>query len=472
MIDNDIQNCLNRLPKVDKIVNTALSDDFFKNIPKTLFVNSIRNILEKYREKILSRDFKSEDIEISESVILSELKKEIKIKTTPNLSNVINATGIVIHTNLGRSLLAESAIEHIISAAGRYSNLEYDIKKGKRGSRYSIVEDLLCEISGAEASIVVNNNAAAVILCLDTISKEKEIIISRGELVEIGDSFRIPDIIKKSGSILKEVGTTNKTHIKDYEEAITENTILLLKVHKSNYSFIGFSGEVALEDLVVLGKKHNLYVMEDLGSGCFIDFTKYGMKKEPTVQDTVASGADILTFSGDKLLGGAQAGIILGKKEIIEKLKKNPLARALRIDKLTLAALEATLRIYRDEKKAVKDIPTLYMLTMPFEEIEKKAETLEEKLKNIDSDMLQVSIINRYSKAGGGSLPDQNLPSVCIGIKIKGISANFIEKNMRLNPPHIIGTIEKDVFLIDLRTVLNDEIDMVKDAFVKFLKSI
>ncbi len=268
------------------------------------------------------------------------------------------------------------------------------------------------------------------------------------------------------------MGTTNKTHIKDYEEAITENTILLLKVHKSNYSFIGFSGEVALEDLVVLGKKHNLYVMEDLGSGCFIDFTKYGMKKEPTVQDTVASGADILTFSGDKLLGGAQAGIILGKKEIIEKLKKNPLARALRIDKLTLAALEATLRIYRDEKKAVKDIPTLYMLTMPFEEIEKKAETLEEKLKNIDSDMLQVSIINRYSKAGGGSLPDQNLPSVCIGIKIKGISANFIEKNMRLNPPHIIGTIEKDVFLIDLRTVLNDEIDMVKDAFVKFLKSI
>jgi L-seryl-tRNA(Ser) seleniumtransferase len=473
MDNKTMQNLLKNLPKVDKILHLANEDDFFKNIPKTLIINSIREVIEKKRANILSKkESKLKSIDISESAVLSALKESLKIKISPNLFKVINATGVVIHTNLGRSLLAKEALEHILSISNRYSNLEYDIETGKRGKRYSIVEDLICEISGSEAAMVVNNNAAAVFVCLDTIAQNKEVIISRGELVEIGDSFRIPDIMKKSGSILREVGTTNRTHVKDYENAINENTGLLLKVHKSNYAFIGFAKEVSLNDLAAIGRNHNICVMEDLGSGSFIDFSKFGMDKEPTIQESVSSGADIVTFSGDKLLGGPQAGIIAGKKDIIDNIRKNPLTRAVRIDKLTLAALEATLRIYRDQEKAVKTIPTIAMLTMSFEKIRKKAENLQEKLKKIDDERLNIFFIEKNSKAGGGSLPAQKLPSCSIGIKIDGFSASFIEKNMRLNAPHIIGTIENDIFLMDLRTVVIDEIDLIKDAIIKLLKKV
>jgi L-seryl-tRNA(Ser) seleniumtransferase len=378
---------------------------------------------------------------------------------------VINATGVIVHTNLGRSLLADAAVENLTAISNRYSNLEFDLPTGKRGSRYSSVEDILCEITGAEASMVVNNNAGAVLLCLETIAKEKNVIVSRGELVEIGGSFRIPDVMKKSGAILKEIGATNRTHLKDYEDAVENDTGLFLKVHKSNYSVVGFSTEVSLKELVELGNKYHIPVMEDLGSGTFIDFSKYQMRKEPTVQESVASGADVITFSGDKLLGGPQAGIIVGKKEIIDKIKQNPITRALRIDKLTLAALEGTLRLYRDERKAVQAIPTLHMLTLPVEKIEIKAKKLQKMLEKIKDQRLDVKLIDLSSKAGGGSLPLLNLPSKCLGIRIKGISPNHIEKFMRKNSPPILGRIEEDLYIMDLRTILDDELSIIKDAF-------
>jgi L-seryl-tRNA(Ser) seleniumtransferase len=385
------------------------------------------------------------------------------------LKPLVNATGVVVHTNLGRSLLPEAVVENISVVAGRYSNLEYDLDAGKRGSRHAIVEDLLCEISGAQAAMAVNNNAGAVLLCLETFARDKEVIVSRGELVEIGGSFRVPDVMAKSGGILKEVGTTNRTHLRDYENAIGENTALLLKVHRSNYSVIGFTAEVSLRELVVLGAGHGVPVMEDLGSGTFIDFSKYGLVKEPTVQDSVAAGTDIVTFSGDKLLGGPQAGIIVGKKSIVDLIKQNPLARALRIDKLTLAALESTLRLYRDEEKAVNMIPTLRMLTMNIDDIETRASNLVEELKNIGISQLDIELFRRSSRAGGGALPLLELPSRCLGIRVRGMSANALEKNMRANDPPIIGRIEDDAYIMDPRTLQDDDLPIIRKAFEKIL---
>ena len=318
--------------------------------------------------------------------------------------------------------------------------------------------------------MAVNNNAGAVLLCLDTMARNREVIVSRGELVEIGGSFRIPDVMAKSGSILKEVGTTNRTHLRDYENAIADETALLLKVHRSNYSVIGFTAEVSLKQLVELGNRHGRPVMEDLGSGTFIDFSKYGLVKETTVQESVAAGADVVTFSGDKLLGGPQAGIIVGKTPIIEAIKKNPLARALRIDKLTLAALEATVSLYRDEAKAVRKIPTLRMLTMDITEIEQKASKLMENLKKIDPSRLQINLIDLSSKAGGGALPLLSLPSKCLRIKIDGLSANNLEINMRKNSPPIIGRIQDDAFIIDCRTLQDEDLPIIESAFEHVLK--
>jgi len=376
----------------------------------------------------------------------------------------------VVHTDLGRSLVPAAAIENLAQIAGRYSNLEYDLGAGKRGSRYSSVEDILCEISGAQAGMVVNNNAAAVLLCLETLARGKEVIVSRGELVEIGGSFRIPDVMAKSGGILKEVGTTNRTHLQDYENALGENTALMLKVHRSNYSVIGFTAEVSLKELVELGTKHGLPVMEDLGSGTFIDFSKYGLVKEPTVQESVTAGVDLVTFSGDKLLGGPQAGIIVGKKHFVDRIKQNPLARALRIDKMTLAALETTLRLYRDEDQAIRLIPTLRMLTMDSNELASRADRLADNLRAIGGSRLEINPVELSSKAGGGALPLLELPSKCLLIKIQGLSVNKLEKNMRQNTPPIIGRIENDAFVIDPRTLLDDDLPVIQSAFEKLLK--
>jgi len=464
-ISSSQQALLRNLPGVDHLLALTAEDVFFNNIPPVVVVNSIRRVIDNNRQAILNEDSSITDNSLSDPHLIDAVKHAVKRAMTPNLRKTINATGVVVHTNLGRSLLAAEVVENLIVIAGRYSNLEYDLNIGKRGSRYSSVEDLICEISGAEAAMVVNNNAGAVLLCLETLARDKEVIVSRGELVEIGGSFRVPDVMAKSGGILREVGTTNRTHLRDYENAIIANTGLLLKVHTSNYSVVGFTAEVSLPELVDLGAAHQLPVMEDLGSGTFIDFSKYGLLKEPTVQESVTAGADVITFSGDKLLGGPQSGIIVGKKEVIDRIKKNPITRALRIDKLTLAALESTLRLYRDEDKAAQIIPTLHMIMMPLEEIKNRAQKLADALKKSGDTRLQIQLIERSSKTGGGALPLMELPSLCVGIQIKGITPNTLEKMMRSNDPPIIGRIEDDLFVIDPRTVQKDEFAIIETAF-------
>ena len=464
------QTLLRMLPGVDHILELVKTDPFFANVPKSVLIRSIRSVVESLRTIIIDDQQHITETKLSDSVILEEVKNSVKEAMTPNLMRIVNATGVVVHTNLGRSLLAEDAVENLLTIASRYSNLEFDLSKGVRGSRYSIVEDILCEISGAEAAMVVNNNAGAVFLCLETISRGKKVIVSRGELVEIGGSFRIPDVMAKSGSILKEVGTTNRTHLNDYENAIEHDTGLLLKVHTSNYSVVGFTADVSLEELVALGAKYQIPVMEDLGSGTFVDFSKYGLLKEPTVQESVAAGADVVTFSGDKLLGGPQAGMIIGKNDMIERIKKNPITRALRIDKLTLAALESTVRRYRNIDREIGSIPTLRMLTLPLAHIETKAKELAKKLENIGDARMSVTLIDLSSRPGGGALPLLKLPSKGVGIKVQGISANTIEKQMRSNEIPIIGRIEEDLFIMDLRTILDDELSIIKNALDNMLK--
>jgi L-seryl-tRNA(Ser) seleniumtransferase len=464
-INSNQQVLLRKLPGVDHLLELTAEYVFFKNIPPAVVVNSIRNVIDNRRQAILNDDPSINNDSLTDPHLIDAVKHAAKNAMIPNLKNTINATGVVVHTNLGRSLLAPEVVENLITIASRYSNLEYDLSIGKRGSRYSCVEDLICEISGAEAAMVVNNNAGAVLLCLETLARDKEVVVSRGELVEIGGSFRVPDVMAKSGGILREVGTTNRTHLRDYENAIAPNTGLLLKVHTSNYSVVGFTAEVSLPELVDLGAAHQLPVMEDLGSGTFIDFSKYGLLKEPTVQESVTAGADAITFSGDKLLGGPQSGIIVGKKKVVDQIKKNPITRALRIDKLTLAALESTLRLYRDEEKAVRIIPTLRMIMLPLKEIQKRAQALADALKNSGDARMHIQLIERSSKTGGGALPLMELPSLCVGIQIKGISPNALEKTMRSNDPPIIGRIEDDLFVMDPRTIQKDELAIIETAF-------
>ncbi len=464
------QGQLRRLPGVDHILDLSNNDPFFSEIPRSIVVRSIRSVVDELRNAIMADPDSIPEDHLTDTAVLHQVKKVAIAEMAPNLVKIINATGIVVHTNLGRSLLAQEAMDHLLTIAGGYSNLEFDLKAGHRGSRYSAVEGIVCELCGSEAAMVVNNNAGAVLLCLETAAKEKKVIVSRGELVEIGGSFRIPDVMTKSGAILKEVGTTNRTHLRDYESAIETDTALLLKVHRSNYSVVGFTAEVSLKELVTLGEKYQIPVMEDLGSGTLIDFSAYGLSKEPTVQESIKAGTDIVTFSGDKLLGGPQAGIIAGKKEFVDAVKNNPLTRALRIDKLTLAALESTLRLYWDEDYAVSRIPTLKMLTLPIETIETRAETLHHGLKRIEDQRLKIQRLGCTSRSGGGALPLLDLPSRCLTIAIQGMTPNELEAAMRNHNPPIIGRIEDNKFVLDVRTVQDVELPIIQNAFEKLLR--
>lgn len=376
----------------------------------------------------------------------------------PKLRRVINGTGVVIHTNLGRSILTQHATDSLAQAGGYYSNLEFDLETGKRGSRYSLVEELLCYLTGAESALVVNNNAAAVLIALDTLTKNKEAIVSRGQLVEIGGSFRIPDIMVKSGARLVEVGATNRTHLYDYERAISEETALLLRVHTSNFRIIGFTSEVSAEDMVALARKNNLTTMEDLGSGSLVDFSRFGFPKEPTVQQIVHAGVDVVTFSGDKLLGGPQAGIIVGKRDVIDRIKKNPLNRALRIDKFTLAALESILREYLDLDKALKNVPTLAMLTASAAELKKRAQRVARRLTKKLGEKCRVATIPTVSRVGGGALPEFSIGSWAIALEPAAMTLNTFEAMLRRLTIPIIGRIENDRFLLDVRTIQEREI--------------
>jgi L-seryl-tRNA(Ser) seleniumtransferase len=402
------------------------------------------------------------------SDLLQEIERIIEKLSGFNLQPVINATGVVIHTNLGRSVLSEEIMKRVSMIAGGYSNLEYDIDKGERGKRYSHVQGLLREITGAEDGIIVNNNAAAVFISLTALAKGREVIVSRGELVEIGGSFRIPDVMASSGAILKEVGTTNKTHAYDYERAVTDNTALMLKVHQSNFRMIGFTEALSIEEMAALGKKYSVPVMFDLGSGCLIDLKPYGIHIEPTVQEMIKAGADIVTFSGDKLLGGPQAGVIVGKRELIEKIAKNPLMRAVRVDKMTLAAFEATLRYYLDEGVAKERIPTVSMLLQDPEKIKEKAKKIARMLKaGLGVDGAQtagINVIEDVSQSGGGALAEVPLRTFVVSVMPSAISINEFEVRLRQGRPHVIARIRDAALLLDARTVKTEEIGPLVQA--------
>jgi len=464
------QQVLRKIPKVDDILLRQEIVDLLQVHPRTVVVEAIRKGLGHLRAELLEKDSSDvEDSVFSFQHLYPMIQREIKLQVQSRLRQVINATGVVIHTNLGRSPLHPSALQHLIDISKTYSNLEYDLALGERGERYSHVEGILCRLSGAESAMVVNNNAGAVLLALNTLAEGREVIVSRGELVEIGGAFRIPDVMKRSGALLKEVGTTNRTHLNDYQKAITSQTALLLKVHTSNFRVMGFTSSVPAQDLVQLGKQQELPVMEDLGSGCLIDLSQYGLEKETTVPEVVASGVDVVTFSGDKLLGGPQAGILLGRKRVVDAMKANPLTRALRIDKLTLAALESTLLLYLDEKKAMSEIPTLQMLGLDLGKLKRRANRLSRRLSGAVNEV-EICLREDVSQVGGGALPLQDLKTMALIIKPRHLSVNKLEENLRKGDPPIICRIRKDELVLDMRTVFDEDIPLLATGIEKALK--
>jgi len=462
---------LKRIPAVGKILSSPQLAEISRSYPRNLTLRAVHRVLETLRKRVES-DESVQDTSIFEMErILDDVKADLRRLASSKLRPLINATGVVIHTNLGRSILAESVLERFRPIAGGYSNLEYDLEKGIRGSRHSHVEEILKELTSAEAAMVVNNNAAAVLVCLDTLARGREVVVSRGQLVEIGGSFRIPDVMRRSGARMVEVGTTNKTHKRDYEEVIGPDTALLLKVHQSNFQVVGFTEQVETTDLVEIARKHGLPVMEDLGSGCLVDFSRYGLMKEPTVQEVLAEGVDLVTFSGDKMLGGPQAGIILGKRNLVDAVRKNQLSRALRIDKLTLLALEETLKLYRDESTAVKEVPTLRMIVQTYDELRAKARRFMRMAGRLDTKRFHLELTDGNSKVGGGAMPLFAMPTRLLCIRPDEVSANRIEEALREYDPPIIARVEKDQVLLDFRTIQESELKVVAAAIRSIAES-
>ena len=454
-------NLYKMIPKVDQILDNKVIKDLLDKNSKNLVMESIHEELDNIRNNI-SNGYDKNIISNKIENLIDNIKDNLMNKKTFSLRNVVNASGVVIHTNLGRSVLNSEIFENIKKVSIGYSNLEYNLEKGERGSRYSHLSEIIKKITGAEDCMVVNNNAAAVMLILSTIAKGKNVITSRSELVEIGGSFRIPDVCRESGAELKEIGTTNKTHLRDYENAIDENTAALFKVHQSNFKILGFTEAVSSFELKSLKEKYNIPIIEDLGSGVLIDLSKYGLSHEPTVQECIKNGVDIVSFSGDKLLGGVQAGIIVGKKEYIEKMKKNQLTRALRVDKFTLSALEAVFSYYIDEELAISKIPTLNMLTIKIEKLYDKAQKLIEYLG--ENNEFSYEIIDIDSEVGAGSLPTQKLPSKAIKVISKSFTENELEEKLRSNRIPIITRIYKGNLIFDVRTIFENEFCIIKDA--------
>ncbi len=456
---------LKDLPKIDDMLHILEKDGSCEGISRDIVVAKCRQVVDEMRLQILHpKKGGKNPLPVPAAEAAQAVRKRLLDLYTSSLRRVVNATGIILHTNLGRAPLCAEALARIIDVSAGYSNLEFDLDTGKRGVRYDHVRELLCSVSGAEDALIVNNNAAAVLLALNTLSEGKEAIVSRGELIEIGGEFRIPEVMGKSGAVLREVGTTNRTHLSDYENAVESTTGVILKVHTSNFKVLGFTNEVGLEELVTLGNNRGVPVMNDLGSGCFVPLDMYGFEKEPTVQEVVKTGVDVVTFSGDKLLGGPQAGVILGKGAILAKIKKNPLNRALRIDKLTLAALEATMIHYLDLGRAISDIPVLRALTEPVAEVEKRAHELIALLKQLSLKGLEFSMMKATSMAGGGSLPTQEIPTAVIAVESRTLSASRLERKLRTLEIPIIARIYEDRVLFDLRTIAQEDFPLIRDG--------
>jgi L-seryl-tRNA(Ser) seleniumtransferase len=451
------------IPSVDRVLNMGATRALISEYGRTPVSMAVRSVLAALRNDATRGDELPHDT-FAEPAIAARLKAALEKAARPSLRTVFNLTGTVLHTNMGRALLPESAVAAVVSAMTRPCNLEYDLDSGARGDRDALVEDLLCELTGAEAATVVNNNAAAVFLALNTLGLRKEVVVSRGELVEIGGAFRVPDIMARAGCRLREVGTTNRTHLKDFAEAISAKTALLLKVHASNYAIQGFTAAVAETMLSGLAREHGLPVMVDLGSGTLIDLEQFGLPKEPMPQDSLRNGVDLVTFSGDKLLGGPQAGVIVGRRDLIAKIKKNPLKRALRVDKMTYAALESVLRLYRDPERLTQTLPALRLLTRPLAEIEIAATEVLPALQRALAGKAHVTLQPCHTQIGSGSLPVDMLPSVCIAItplikgKGEGTALKNIEQSFRRLPLPVIGRIAEGAFCLDLRCLEDSHI--------------
>jgi L-seryl-tRNA(Ser) seleniumtransferase len=450
------------IPKVDKVLEWPVIKALLAQYQRPLLVKAVRAVLADLRFEALAGRAAPEAF--SEEVLSERVRNKLTATEAYSLQRVVNGTGVIIHTNLGRSPLPEPVRQHLTDIAFGYSNLEFDLGKGSRGSRHTHVEQLLRDLTGAETALVVNNNAAAVLLALSALAEGREVIVSRGELVEIGGSFRIPDVMRLSGATLTEVGTTNRTHQVDYRKAVSPATALLLKVHQSNFAQSGFTAEVTAADLARIGAEYALPVMADLGSGCLLDLSPHLHCCEPTVQDYLREGVAVVTFSGDKLLGGPQAGIIVGRKSCLDPMRSHPLLRAMRIDKMTLAALEGTLRLYRDEREALAQIPALRMLTRTEAELRLMGRTLLRRLRRLLPGTVRLSLECGSSRAGGGALPLLELPTSLITIEIEGVSPHQLEVSLRTGAIPVIGRISRNRFLLDLRTILDADIPLLIQA--------
>lgn len=459
-MDSGTRILFRQLPSVDELLQEPLIREMAQTLPRWTVVEAIRETLQRRRRMIADGQSGSAAVELPpRTVLVAEVGRIARQLNGPALRRLINATGVVIHTNLGRAPLAETAIERMVEVARGYSNLEYDLERGARGSRQAHVEQLLCRLTGAEAALAVNNNAAAVLLAINTLADGREVIVSRGELVEIGDSFRIPDIMRRAGGILREVGTTNRTYLRDYEDAIGPASAMLLKVHTSNFRIQGFASQLPVAELAGLGEKSGLPVVEDVGSGALVDLSQLGFAKEPMPSESIRAGADLVTFSGDKLLGGPQAGLIVGTRRLVDRLRRNPLARAVRIDKLSLAALETTLRLYLDDGQAIAQVPILRALAMPIQEIERRARTLRDRIATLAADRLEASVIDGTSEVGGGALPLEAIPTRLVAVRSVDMTASVLEARLRLTDPPVLVRIKDDRIVLDPRTVADDELD-------------
>jgi len=463
---------LRQLPQVDDLLRHPELAPAVSPLPRLLAAAVVRRVLAAARRTINADPPEALPPRLDETALLHHLREALLAAAMPRLRRVVNATGVVIHTNLGRAPLGQACLEQLLEVASRYNTLEYDLARGARGSRQDHLEAVLQQLTGAEGVLVVNNNAAAVLLALNTLATGREVVISRGQLVEIGGSFRLPEIMAASGAILREVGTTNKTYLTDFEKAITSETAVLLKVHPSNFRIMGFTHEVTLTEMVDLGRRYGLKVVEDLGSGCLVDLSRYGLEREPTVQETLKAGADLVLFSGDKLLGGPQAGLILGNREVVEALRKNPLTRALRPDKMTLTALEATLRLYLEEPRALAEIPTLRMLTRPVAALNRQARALARRLQRRFGERLKVEVVKSEGRAGGGALPQAPLPSRALALTVAPLTPQALEARLRQAGTPVIGRVEHGVVLLDLRTMLPGDQEALMAALEEALADV
>ncbi len=459
---SDRRALLRHLPAIDRLLSSPQLSRLEQTLPHILVREAAQKVVDELRRELLDERAPLPDLAFD--AVVERAAARAAEMARPSLRRVVNVTGTLLHTNLGRAPLCAEALQAITEVAQGYSNLEYDLEAGQRGKRYTHVEELICRLTGGEAATVVNNNAGAVMLALAALAGSRNALVSRGELIEIGGSFRIPDIMAASGVELVEVGTTNKTHLKDYAGAIDSGTSLILKVHTSNYRILGFTEAVSGEELAGLAHQHGIPVLEDLGSGLLIDLTPHGLPREPTVREALQTGIDLVTFSGDKLLGGPQAGIIVGKRTVIDQLRKHPMARALRIDKLTLAALEATLRLYLDPNRALAQVPTLKMLALPIAELQQRCENLLTRLSEALGDAVACSIVDSTATVGGGALPLAELPGRAIALVPVKLSVNELANRLRRSEPPVLGRIQDDRFLVDPRTLNHEDQELLLQA--------